>query len=71
MIEAKLIGTEAAEMGVAEMERAEVVGMEVMGMVGAEKTEVAGEMVGLAEIVELAEAKIVEAKKTGLIVMVD
>ena len=71
MIEAKLIGTEAAEMGVAEMERAEMAEMEMTEMVGAEKTEVAGEMVGLAEIVELAEAKIVEAKKTGLIVMVD
>ena len=71
MTEAKLIETETAEMVMTEMERAEAVGMEVMGMVGAEKTGVTGEMVGLAEIVELAEAKIVEAKKTGLIVMVD
>ena len=71
MIEAKLIETEAAETIMTDMERAEVVGMEVMGMVGAEKTEVTGEMVGFAETVELAEVKIVEAKKTGLIVMVD
>ena len=58
-------------MRMAEMERAEVVEMKMMEMVGAEKAEVTEEIVGLAEIVELAEAKIVETKKTGLIVMAD